>query len=277
AGVIDAVDVLRDINLGKKIDIGQRVAVIGGGNAAIDAVRTLNRLGREVHLLYRRTRNEMPAWSEEVDEAMAEGIDIQFLVAPVRVIAEKGKVKQLECIRMELGQTDKSGRARPVPLKGSEFIMDIDTLVPAISQEPEIKWITDGQDGFKLTKWNTIDVDVETMFTGQEGIFAGGDVVLGPKTVTEAMSHGKIAAQMIDKYIKGEEIKRDYKVTQPAADVDVFEMTEEEVENLRRYEMPMLAISERAGNFNETELGFSKIEAVCEAKHCLRCDKEEKE
>ncbi len=278
-GVIDAVDLLREINLGRKVEIGEKVAVIGGGNAAIDAVRTINRLGKKVVLLYRRTKSEMPAWEEEVDEALREGIDIQFLTAPVKVIGQRGMVKQLECIRMELGDVDKSGRRRPVPVQGSEFMVDIDTLVPAISQEPDIGAITvSGTTGqISLSKWSTVEVDEETLYTGINGIFAGGDVVLGPKTVTEAMAHGKIAAEMIDKYLQGQPMVRNYSVTKPAADVPLIEMSEEEIENLQRFEMPMLEVAERINNFSETELGFSMTAAVCEAKHCLRCDKEEKE
>jgi NADH-quinone oxidoreductase subunit F len=277
-GVIDAVELLRDINLGKKVNIGEKAAVIGGGNAAIDAVRTLNRLGVKVDLLYRRTKNEMPAWQEEIDEAINEGIQIQYLVAPVRAIAENGRIKKLECIRMELGDIDKSGRRRPVPKQGSEFIIEIDTLVPAISQEPDIDFISrENESGIKLSKYKTIEVNEETCYTGSDGIFAGGDVVLGPKTVTEAMSHGKVAARMIDKYIKGEELARQYSVTKPAADVALIEMTEEEIESLERFDIPMLEITQRKDNFIETELGFSMHQAVCEAKHCLRCDKEEKE
>jgi NADH-quinone oxidoreductase subunit F len=264
-GVIDAVDLLREVNLGRKPEI--------------DAVRTINRLGKKVVLLYRRTKSEMPAWEEEVDEAIAEGIDIQFLVAPVKVITEKGRVSKLECIRMELGDVDRSGRRKPVPIEGSGFTIDIDTLVPAISQEPDIGQLISGEAAkqLKLSKWNTIEVDGETLYCGAEGIFAGGDVVLGPKTVTEAMSHGMIAAEMIDKYIKGEPLLRQYSVTKPAMDVPLMEMSEEEIESLQRFEMPMLDVKDRINNFIETELGFSMAAAVCEAKHCLRCDKEEKE
>jgi NADH-quinone oxidoreductase subunit F len=275
-GVIDAVELLREINLGQKIDIGDKVVVIGGGNAAIDAVRTINRLGKKVQLLYRRTKNEMPAWHEEVDEAIHEGIDIQFLTAPVKVISENGKVKALECIRMELGDIDKSGRRRPVPKEGSEFTIEVDTIVPAISQEPD-KEMFSAINELKLSKWNTVEVDSETLFTGQQGVFAGGDAVLGPKTVTEAMSHGKIAAEMIDKYLSGREMIRVYEVTKPALDVGLIELTEEEIEKLNRFEIPMLEVSKRINNFNETELGFSRHQAISEAKHCLRCDKEDKE
>jgi NADH-quinone oxidoreductase subunit F len=275
-GVVDAVELLRNLNLEYKIEIGERVAVVGGGNAAIDAARTLKRLGKEVTILYRRTRNEMPAWEAEVDEAIAEGIDIQFLTAPVRIISEKGRIKKIECIRMELGEVDRSGRRKPVPVKDSEFIMEIDTLVPAISQEPELKGIA-GHDGINLTKYNTIEVDSETLYTGTGGIFAGGDTVNGPGTVTEAMSHGKIAAEMIDRYVHGMSLERQYSVTKPAEDVELLELTDAEIESMERFDMPMLQLSDRTGNFRETELGFSDYQATCEARHCLRCDREEKE
>ena len=275
-GIIDAVDLLRDINLGNKVDIGENVAVIGGGNAAIDAVRTINRLGKNVKLLYRRTKKEMPAWEEEINEALKEGIEIEFLVAPVRVISVKGKITKLECIKMELKDIDKSGRRKPVPKAGSEFTIEIDTLVPAISQEPDIEMFA-GSNGLKLSKWKTIEVDNETMYTGEEKVFAGGDVVTGPGTVTKAMADGKTAAKMIDKFISGEELIMNYEVTKPAANIELLEMTEEEIENLKRFKMPMLEIKDRVNNFKETELGFSRYQAVCEAKHCLRCDKEEKE
>ncbi len=261
--------------MGNKVNIGENVAVIGGGNAAIDALRTINRLGKKVKLLYRRTKDEMPAWEEEVNEALKEGIDIEFLVAPVKVIAVKGKITGLECIKMELGDIDKSGRRKPVPIPGSEFIIEIDTLVPAISQEPDIESIAGGN-GLKLSRWKTIEVHPETMYAGEEKVFAGGDVVSGPGTVTQAMADGKAAAKMIDKFIRGEELIMQYEVTKPAAEVELLEMTDEEIESLKRFKMPMLEAEERKNNFKETELGFSRYQAVCEAKHCLRCDKEDK-
>lgn len=274
--VIDAVDLLREVNLGEKINIGKKVLVVGGGNAAIDAARTVKRMGSEVRILYRRTKNEMPAWEKEIEEAIKEGINIEFLVAPVKATTSK-TCNSLECMKMELGKIDKSGRRRPVPLEGSGFIVEFDTLVPAIGQQPDIEAIIKEDRNIRINEWKTIEVNKETLYTGHGGIFAGGDVVTGPGTVTCAMSHGKIAAEMIDKYIQGKEMVREYKVTRPAVDVGLLEMTEEEIENLKRFEMPMLEISERENNFKETELGFSEYQAVCEARHCLRCDKEEKE
>jgi len=271
--VIDAVELLRRLNLNQKVKLGQEVAVIGGGNAAIDAVRTIHRMGKDVKLLYRRTRDEMPAEEEEIEEAIKEGIEIQYLTAPVKICMQDNKLKKLDCVKMELGDMDQSGRRRPVPVKGSEFSLKTDTLVTAISQQPEIGGISGN--GLKFSKWNTVEVDPETLYTGKDGVFAGGDAVHGPWTVTGAMSHGKVAAGMIHKFISGKKLEREYQVTRPAMDVGAVELSEEEIENLIRHELPKLSVSKRSGNFNEVELGFNESQAISEAKHCLRCDKEE--
>jgi NADH-quinone oxidoreductase subunit F len=273
-GVVDGVEVLRNINLKKDIEIGEKVVVIGGGNAAVDAARVIKRLGKDVKILYRRTRIEMPALDEEIEATIQEGIEIQFLAAPVKVLSDNGKLTAVECIRMELGDIDKSGRRRPVPVKDSEFTLKIDTLVPAISQEPDISHFA-SDNGFKVSKWNTIEVDFETLCTNKEGIFAGGDVVSGPKTVTDAMAHGKIAARMIHKYIQGKPVEREYKVTKPAIHVEPVELTEEEAEGLKKPSMPVLPIEKRARNFKEVELGYTKEMALEEAKRCFRCDLQE--
>ncbi len=183
----------------------------------------------------------MPAWKEEIEEAIEEGVEIRFLTAPVRMITKNEKIEKLECVKMKLGDLDSSGRRKPVQIENSEFLLDIDTLVPAISQGPLIGGLA-SDNSLKLTKWNTIEVDQDTLYTGADGVFAGGDVVLGPKTVTEAMSHGKIAAEMIDKYIKGEELTRKYDVTIPAAEVGIVEMSDEDIEQLKRFKAPMLEI-----------------------------------
>jgi len=276
AQVIDAVDLLRAVNLGGEVSIGERVAVIGGGDAAVDAARVAKRLGKDVKVFYRRTRAEMPAAREEIEQLHQEGIEIQFLVAPVRVLHENGGLKGIECIRMALGDIDKSGRRRPVPIEGSEFAVEIDTLIPAIGQEPDVVPLVDGN-GLKLSRWSTIEVDLETLHAGGEGIFAGGDVVTGPATVVQAMAHGKTASQMIHNYIQGIPIERQYSVTRPAMDVGVVELTDEEIEKLHRPEMPLLPVEERTGNFKEVELGFTAEMAVMEAKRCVRCDKETEE
>jgi NADPH-dependent glutamate synthase beta subunit-like oxidoreductase len=274
-GVIDAIEFLRDINLGRKVKIGDKVIVVGGGNSAIDAARVAKRLGKDTKILYRRTRAEMPAIKSEIEEALTEGIDIQFLAAPVNVISSNGKLEAIECIRMELGEMDQSGRRRPIPVEGSEFKVEVDTLILAISQQPDVSLLSGN--GLNISKWNTIEVDPETLSTNIEGIFAGGDVVTGPNTVTEAMAHGKTAAQMIDKYIKGEKLEREYKVTRPALRVEAVKLTEEETKRLKRPKVQSMPVDQRLKDFSEVELGFTEADAILEAKRCLRCDLEAKE
>lgn len=271
--VIDAVDFLRAINLGREVEIGQTVAVIGGGDAAIDAARVAKRLGKDVKILYRRTRREMPAAKEEVEGAIEEGIEIQFLVAPVRVLSKNGQLKGIECVRMELGDVDKSGRRRPVPIKGSEFTMDIDTLMPAIGQQPDPSAVPSDKH-LKTSKANTIEVSPDTLYSGVNGVFAGGDIVSGPSTVTTAMAQGKFAAKMIHKYIQELPMEWEYKVTRPVAHVEALELTDKEIEELQKPSMPLLSLEERSGNYKEVELGFTEEMAIKEAKRCLRCDLE---
>jgi NADH-quinone oxidoreductase subunit F len=274
--VVDAVDFLRSLHLGDEIEIGQKVAVIGGGDAAIDAARVARRLGKDVKILYRRTRREMPAAKEEIEGAIDEGIEIQFLVAPVKVLSENGQLKGIECVRMELGDVDLSGRRRPVPIEGSEFSIEIDTLMPAIGQQPDRSALA-SDDRLKTSEANTIEVSPETLSCGVEGVFAGGDVVSGPNAVTAAMAHGKIAAKMISKYIQGQPLEREYRVTRPAVHVEPVELTDKEIEELQKPSVPLLSLEERSGSFREVELGFTQEMAIKEAKRCLRCDLETEE
>ncbi len=272
-GVIDAVEFLRDFNLGREVKIGDKVIVVGGGNSAIDAARVTKRLGKDTRVFYRRTKREMPAIKSEIEEAIIEGIDIQLLVTPIKVLSSNGKIKAIECIRMELGDIDESGRRRPVPIPGSEFKVKVDSLILAISQEPDVSLLASGN-GLKISEWSTIEVDPETLYANVEGIFAGGDVVSGPNTVTEAMAHGKIAAQMIDKYIRGEKLERKYEKTRPAMHVEPLQLSEEEIKSLKRPEMPSIPVAQRIESFKEVELGFTETDAISEAKRCLRCDLE---
>ena len=274
-GVIDPIEFLKKYNLEKKAEIGKKVAVVGGGNTAIDAARTAWRLGAEVFILYRRTRPEMPANKEEIDEALKEGIKIEFLTLPIECHAKNGRLSKIKCARMELGDFDKSGRRRPVPVAGSEFELEIDTLMPAIGQKPDLSFL-EGKTKINVSKWKTLEVDPETMATNIPGIFAGGDVISGPATVLEAMQAGKIAAESIHRYLRGESPEREYKPTEPKLEVPPLELSAEESEELERPEMPVLSIRERIGGFREVELGFSKEQAMKEAKRCLRCDLESK-
>jgi NADH-quinone oxidoreductase subunit F len=274
--VIDAVDFLRAVNLARDVEIGDRVAVIGGGDAAVDAARVAKRMGKDVRILYRRTRGEMPAAKEEIEEVLREGIDLQLLVAPVKVVSDNGRLTAIDCIKMKLGDIDASGRRRPVPIEGSEFTLEIDTLIPAIGQQPDLDRLAP-HSGLTLSRWGTIDVDPETFQTADEGVFAGGDVVTGPSTVVQAMAHGKIVSRMIHNHIQGLPVKRQYDVTRPALDVEVTELGEEEILALHKPAMPELSPDERVGNFREVQQGLTPAMAVTEAKRCVRCDQEAKE
>lgn len=185
------------------IDVGKIVAVIGGGNVAMDSSRSALRMGAEkVYIVYRRGREELPARHEEVENAEEEGIEFRLLNNPIRFIGdERNRVKQIELIRMELGEPDDSGRRRPVPIEGSEFLLDVDTVVIAIGQSPN-PIIQQTTEGLETTRWNTLVVDEDTMKTSLEGVYAGGDVVSGAATVISAMGAGKKAANAIHEYIK---------------------------------------------------------------------------
>jgi NADPH-dependent glutamate synthase beta subunit-like oxidoreductase len=201
-GVVPGVFFLRDLNLGKEVKVGKKVGVIGGGNVAMDAARSSLRLGaKEVSILYRRSREEMPASNEEIEAALHEGIKIEYLVAPSEVVAEEGRVTGLKCIRMQLGEPDKSGRRRPVPITGSEFTISLDTIMPAIGQASDLSFV-DGESGITLTKWGTIVADPETLTTSRKGVFAGGDCVTGPYIAIAAIAAGKKAAVSIERFLK---------------------------------------------------------------------------
>lgn len=277
-GVIQAMELLHAVNLGEKVKLGEKVGIIGGGNAAIDAARVAIRSKdcQKVTILYRRTRKEMPAFEEEIDSALQEGIEIQYLVAPKKVLVKNGKVVGVECIRMKLGDLDESGRRRPVPIEGSEFSVELNTLIPAIGERPDISFVKDG-DNLKITKWGTILADEEVLLTDREGVFAGGDVFTGPKTVVEAISAGKIAAASIEKYLQGKRLSRDYKLSRPSLYVEPIELTEEEIQKVKRAKMPKLSLNARKKNFKEVELGLNEEKAVKEARRCLRCELETKD
>lgn len=272
-GVIQAMELLKKVNLGKRVELGERVGIVGGGNAAIDAARVAirNKSCKKVTILYRRTRKEMPALEEEVESAIKEGIDIQFLVAPTKILTQNGKVVGAECIQMRLGDIDASGRRRPIPIDGSEFTTQLDTLIPAIGERPDITFITN-KDDLDISKWDTINVEEESLSTNRKGVFAGGDVVTGPRTVVEAIAAGKIAAESIEKYLTGKSLAREYKLNRPSLYVEPIELTEEEIEKAKRPKMPVLSIKARNKNFKEVELGFTEEMAIKEARRCLRCE-----
>ncbi len=201
-GIVDCVTFLREQALGIRKEGKGKLIVIGGGNAAIDSARVGWRMGYdEVYILYRRTRKEMPANPWEVDAAEHEGVILQYLAAPVEILGENGRVTGMKCIKMELGEPDASGRRRPVPMEGSEYVIDAQTIVPAISQGADLSFLAEKHE-FKLTRWTTFEVDEETGATNIPGVFAGGDVVSGPDIAIRAIAGGKRAARGIHAYLR---------------------------------------------------------------------------
>jgi NADH-quinone oxidoreductase subunit F len=277
-GVLQGTELLKAVNLGEKATLGVRVGVVGGGNAAVDAARVAvrDKKVKEVTILYRRTRQEMPAFAEEVEAAIEEGVKIQFLVTPVKVLSESGRVKGVRCIRMRLGDIDASGRRSPVPVEGSEFEVEMDTLIPAIGERADSSIFT-AKDKLSISQWGTIEIDSSNLTTGRPGVFAGGDAVTGPGTVVEAMAAGKLAARMIEKYLEGESLDREYTLTRPSIYIEPVELTEEELARTKRPKMPRLTRTARKKNFKEVELGLTEEAAVAEARRCLRCELETEE
>jgi NADPH-dependent glutamate synthase beta subunit-like oxidoreductase len=262
-GVMDGMSFLRAANLGEKISLGERVAVIGGGNTAIDSARAALRMGaREVTVIYRRTRAEMPAGVDEVEEALNEGVDIVFLAAPAKISRGEGQLK-LTCTQMELGEPDASGRRRPVSIQGSEFSMDVDSIIAAIGQIPDIP----SQFGLRLRRDNTLQVDSNTQATDRRGAWAGGDVVTGPATVIAAIAAGKRAAVSINLYLKGgiEAEDKDRATVKP-----FLKFSRECLERTSKAKTPKLPISERKINV-EDALGLGLSEVETEANRCFNC------
>ena len=266
-GVYPGVDFLFKVNMGQKVQLGNRVAVIGGGNVAMDSVRTALRMGSaEPFIIYRRSMDEMPASREEIHECLDEQIKIHTLTHPVRIISEDGKVTGLECIKMALGEPDESGRRRPEPLPDSEFIIDVDTVIPAIGQETDWACLTD-ECACTLSNWGTMNVDGTTLQSDDPDIFAGGDAVTGPATVVGAIEAGKQAAISVDRFIRGEDLQKDRE--------QLFDNIAPEPDSrgksIPRQKMPHLAARRRMKNFNEVQLGFDEVRVRLEAERCLEC------
>jgi formate dehydrogenase beta subunit len=272
AGFMPGVYYLRKMNLGQSVEIGEKVAVIGGGNVAMDCARSALRLGaKEVNLIYRRSRAEMPANKHEIRDAEEEGVKFHLLTNPSRIIAENGKVTALECLKMELGEPDASGRRRPIPVKGSEFTIAVDTVIPAIGQKGDFSFLADG----KVDADDVVKVDPLVLTTSAKGVFACGDAVLGATTVVEAVASGNRAAEAIDRYLTDGEVKpTDADNLKPIVDVlGVYDPDENigVVGKRDRGEEEMLPVPDRVGNFNEVELGLETSVAVEEANRCLQC------
>ena len=268
ARVMECIDFLRKVNLGEEVVVGDRVGVIGGGNAAVDGARTALRLGaKEVTIIYRRTQAEMPASPEEVAEALNEGVKILFLAAPSQIDKQKNRLR-MQCVKMALGKFDTSGRRRPEPIEGSEFTIDFDTVIAAIGQTPEVP----AEFGLASNHGNVLQVDFDTLATPLEGVFAGGDCITGPASVIEAIAAGRRGAISIDKHFGGYGVIDE--VLAPEGEVTELPAVEEG----EKYRPPLasLSLSERLGTFGEVELGFSPELAIEESKRCLRCDLEER-
>ncbi len=267
-GVIHGVDFLRDVNLGKEVKTKGKVAVIGGGDVAIDSARCALRLGaEEVTILYRRTRVEMPAREEEVESAEVEGVKIEYLVAPVEILSENGKLAGIKCTRIELGEPDASGRRRPIPIPGSEFDLKIDMVIPAIGQAPDLFFLENS--GINISRRGTLEVDPVTLETSRKGVFAGGDCQTGPSIAIEAVAAGERAAESIIRYLNHQDLKEGRAIEErKPSDVTFvpFGRTREP-----RQPMPTIPGEERKSSFKEIELGFSEEMAVKEASRCLAC------
>ncbi|MCX8126247.1 MAG: FAD-dependent oxidoreductase, partial [Dehalococcoidia bacterium] len=263
-GVMQALDFLKQVASGSRVALGEKVVVIGGGNAAVDAARTAIRVGaKEVLVVYRRSRAEMPAYPEEVAEMENEGVKIQFLAAPVRINVKDGVLTGFKCIRMELGEADASGRRHPVPIKGSEFDIDCNNVIIAVGQSVDKTFLPKE---LAFTGWGTVVVDQVTLETNIDGVFAGGDVVSGPSDVITSIAAGKEAAVSIDRYLRGVDMRKD----RPNRRERVKDVPKKGVELRARAKMPMLPVKERAG-FAQVELGFDEKVAIEEASRCLNC------
>jgi len=282
AGVLAGIDFLKRVGLRKKQELYGKVLVVGGGNTAIDCARTALRLGaKEVRLLYRRTRNEMPANEMEIVEAQQEGVAMDFLVAPTRVITANGRVTALECLRMELGEPDASGRRSPKPIRGSEFVVDCDFVLAAIGQGTKVKELVDGRipnfvpfgEVLNLTRWQTIQVNEKSFESSVDGVFSGGDVVTGAATAIEAIAAGRKAAYSIDTYIRtGKALPEPVEFVSRK---DAYhKVTVEDLRDGSRYArrpMPVLPPDERAKSFAEVEQGYSIEDLKKESMRCLEC------
>ena len=275
-GVYPSIEFLKAFNLRGELLAKGRVGVIGGGNSAIDAARTALRQKdvESVTILYRRTRDEMPAFAEEIEAADQEGIEIITLVAPTIIIEKDGHLTALECIKNELGDTDSSGRRRPVAIKGTEHEIQLDTLIVAISEDAGIDSIGPAREsGIETTKWNTVQIDQKTLLTNRLGVFAAGDLTTGPNTVVNAIAAGKKSAVMIERFLKNKELIQPAEPCLPKVYIEPVPI-DVEMQQHGRAETPRAPAEWRKRSFAEAEVSLSVEEASREAGRCLRCDLE---
>jgi formate dehydrogenase (NADP+) beta subunit len=275
-GFFKGIDYLKDCVVTNCYDVkDKRVIVVGGGNVAMDCCRTPIRKGaKEVTVVYRRTKKELPADPHEVHDSEIEGVKYIFLAAPKRIISESGQVTGLECLKMELGEPDASGRRRPVAVEGSEFIVPADIIIQAIGQDCDLS-VLDGVDGVQITRWKTIAADPETFQTNVPYIFTAGDVFNGPLTIVDACGNARRAAQSIDQYLNGGDVSLSVseKMDKIFKKIGAYNKDEKIriVEGRERMAMPVISIDERVSSFAEVETGYSLQQAVEEASRCMRC------
>lgn len=266
-GVVHAIKFLEDVNNGKKVTVGERVVVVGGGDAAVDSARVARRLGaKEVTLVYRRSHVELPAIPSEVEDASEEGIKFMLLTNPVEILTSKGRITGIRCVKMRLGEPDHSGRRRPVPIPNSEFTMAVDEMIVAVGQSADPRGI---QTELECTEWATVKGDPVTLATNVPGVFTGGDVFSGPQTVVKAVGHGKNAAESIDRYIRGIDLKEGR--AKDRHRVQSYEVDKKPIPTESRMHMSKQGVQSRKQAFSEVELGFNKDAAVSEAERCLGC------
>lgn len=275
-GVIHALELLIRTSMGIPVDIGKKVLIIGNGNTGMDAARTALRMGAEqVTMLYRRSRKEMTAHHEEVSATEAEGVKLELLVSPTRIIAENGRFKALEFIRNELKEPDAGGRARPVPIAGSETILEADLAVISIGQYSDLGFLEKDPDlkELVLSKWGTPDADPQTLQTSIPDLFVGGDLWRGPQTVIQAIADGRTAALSIHQYLTRGAVqpeKKGFNVSKgKLAEVDPVNF--ENIPKKQRVHQPHMPLPEREGNFKEVEATIGMQEAMEEASRCLSC------
>ncbi len=276
-GCFKGIDFLQRFSSGQKLKLGKTAAVVGGGNSAIDCVRTLLRLGLEkVYIVYRRTRNEMPANEVEIVASEEEGVDFVFLAAPTRVIGDDtGKVKHLEYLKMELGEPDASGRRRPEPVEGSETLLDVEMVISAISQAPDSSFKDNDpharMDDLELTRWNTIDNNPATLQSSVPYIFTGGDAATGPALVVDAIGGGRRAARSIDLFLKGEPVEPvENSLQQKRIHESIFTKVDG-IKKTPRAKMPEIHVDKRLDSMIEVDLVLPEEAAHKEADRCLNC------
>jgi len=293
-GVYSSMEFLKAFNL-RGIELARgRVGIIGGGNSAVDAARVAMRQKavESVTLLYRRTCDEMPAYAEEVDAAleegiqlhtlvspvairyidaaMKEGVKVETMVSPVKIHSRSGHLAGIDCVRNTLGGIDSSGRRQPDPVAGSEFSIAFDTLIVAIGERPDTECFASM--GLAVEKNGRLRVDPETLATAREGVFAGGDLITGPNTVIDAIAAGKKAAVMIGRYLQGQPLARPARPNLPDVFLEAVVVSDQDLDESSRQEPPMLQPAFRKKNFAEVELSFGVEAALAESRRCLRCD-----